>query len=153
MQQCIATIADTLEVCKFSTARIKNEMSLKDMAELFSAATGTELNEEGIRKIADRIWTLERAFIVREGVTRQDDIFVGRHTDEPPHGGPLDGVPHDQEKWDKLLDEYYDLVGWDKETGAPTRAKLEALGLKDVADELEWTRISFKERRARLPWT
>ncbi len=150
--QCIATMADTLEVCKFTTTRIKNEMSLKDMAELFSAATGMELNEEGIRKTADRIWTLERAFIIREGVTRQDDIFVGRHTNEPPHGGPLDGVPHDQEKWDKLLDEYYDLVGWDKETGEPTRAKLEALGLKDVADELEWTRISFKERRARLPW-
>jgi aldehyde:ferredoxin oxidoreductase len=90
-----------------------------------------------MRKIADRIWTLERAFSVREGISRKDDILVGRYTDEPVHEGPLEGLRHDQEKWDKMLDEYYDVVGWDKKTGVPTRAKLESLGLKDVADELE----------------
>jgi len=36
-----------------------------------------------------------------------------------------------------LLDEFYELRGWDKTTGRPTREKLEELGLKDVADELE----------------
>jgi aldehyde:ferredoxin oxidoreductase len=125
---------------------------MKDMAELFSAAVGTEVNEDGIKQIADRIWTLERALIVREGVTRKDDILVGRLTDEPPHGGPLDGIAHDQAKWDKMLDEYYDLVGWDKKSGVPTRAKLETLGLKDVADELESTESARKERYTRLPW-
>ena len=43
----------------------------------------------------------------------------------------------DREKWDRMLGEYYDLNGWDKKTGIPTRARLEALGLKDIADELE----------------
>jgi hypothetical protein len=28
------------------------------------------------------------------------------------------------------------LIGWDVNTGWPTRAKLEELGLKDIADEL-----------------
>lgn len=150
--QLIATMADTLEVCKWCTKRIGMEMSLKDMAELFSAAAGIKVDEDGMKEIADRIWTLERALIVREGVTRKDDILVGRLTDEPPHGGLLDGIAHDQVKWDKMLDEYYDLVGWDKKTGLPTRAKLEALGLKDVADELESTESARKERYARLPW-
>lgn len=36
-----------------------------------------------------------------------------------------------------MLDEYYELRQWDKETGWPTRAKLEELGLKDAADELD----------------
>jgi aldehyde:ferredoxin oxidoreductase len=36
----------------------------------------------------------------------------------------------------KMLDDYYNVVGWDKKTGAPTRATLEGLGLQDVADEL-----------------
>ena len=128
------------------------EMSLKDLADLFSAATGTKVDEDGMKEIADRIWTLERAFIVREGVTRKDDILVGRLTDEPPHGGPLDGMAHDQAKWDKMLDEYYELVGWDKKTGVPTRAKLEALDLKEVANELESTESDRKERYTRLPW-
>ena len=96
-----------------------------------------ELNEEGIRKTADRIWTLERAFIVREGITRKDDILVGRFIDEPVHGGPFDGLSFNRKDWDEMLDEYYDLVGWDKQTGIPTRAKLEKVGLKDVADDLE----------------
>jgi len=35
-----------------------------------------------------------------------------------------------------MLDEYYEVRGWDKKSGAPSRAKLEELGLKYVADEL-----------------
>ncbi len=112
------------------------ELNVKEMSELLSAATGIDMNEEEMREIADRIWTLERAFIVREGISRKDDTLVGRLANEPVHGGPLDGLRFDQQKWDKMLDEYYDLVGCDKETGVPTRATLESLGLKAVADEL-----------------
>jgi len=150
--QCLTTLADALEICKFSTTRVGMAMSLKDMADLFSAATGIRVDEDSIREMADRIWTLERAFLVREGVTREDDTLAGRWKEEPPRGGPLDGIPHNQEKWDKLLDEYYDLVGWDKRTGAPTRTKLESLGLKDIADELERDAAAIKQRRASLPW-
>jgi aldehyde:ferredoxin oxidoreductase len=31
---------------------------------------------------------------------------------------------------------FYEQLGWDKETGSPTRAALERLGMKDVADKL-----------------
>ena len=151
--QLIATMADSLEVCKWCTKRIGMEMSLKDMADFFSAATGLKVDEDAMKDIADRIWTLERAFLVREGITRKDDILVGRYTEEPPHGGLMKGIGHDQAKWDKMLDEYYDLVGWDKKSGEPTRAKLEALGLKEVADELASTdENARKERYTRLPW-
>ena len=33
-------------------------------------------------------------------------------------------------------DMMYEEMGWDKVTGAPTRATLEKFGLKDVADKL-----------------
>jgi aldehyde:ferredoxin oxidoreductase len=46
------------------------------------------------------------------------------------------GIGLDREKFAKLLDEYYTLRGWNPETGRPTRAKLEELGLSDVADVL-----------------
>ena len=51
--------------------------------------------------------------------------------------GQYDGLKFDHEKWDMMLDEYYDLMGYHKETGIPTRATLESLGLGEVADELE----------------
>jgi hypothetical protein len=35
-----------------------------------------------------------------------------------------------------MLDGYYSVSGFDAKTGWPTRAKLEELDLKDVADEL-----------------
>ena len=35
-----------------------------------------------------------------------------------------------------MKDAYYSKRGWDMATGWPTRAKLEELGLKDVADGL-----------------
>ena len=35
-----------------------------------------------------------------------------------------------------MLEEYYHERGWDIGTGIPKRSKLEALGLRDVAEEL-----------------
>jgi len=135
--QGIATIADALELCKYSTEWHAQEMDLQAMAELFSAATGMKVDGKDMREIADRIWSVERAFSVREGITRKDDTIVGRQWNEPSPSGQYKGFKFDQKGWDKMLDEYYELVGWGKETGAPTRAKLEELGLKGIADELE----------------
>ncbi len=130
------TIADALELCKFSTPFLNMELKVKDMAPLFEIATGIKMTEDEMRTIADRIWTLERSFLVREGVTRKDDIMVGRFMDEAVQNGPYKGLAFDPKEWDRMLDEYYELVGWNK-NGVPTRARLESLGLTDVADELE----------------
>lgn len=132
----LCTIADALELCKFNTRYIGMKMVVEDIVPLFVMTTGVKVSEEDMKKIADRIYTLERAFIVREGISKKDDVLVGRFMDEPVHGGPNEGVAYDRNKWNKMLEEYYELVGWDKETGVPTREKLEELGLKDVAEEL-----------------
>ena len=42
-----------------------------------------------------------------------------------------------REELDYMLKEYYAERGWNPETGAPTRAKLEALGLGYIADQLK----------------
>ena len=36
-----------------------------------------------------------------------------------------------------MLDEYYEERGWDVKTGIPTKEKLVALGMADIADNLE----------------
>ena len=43
----------------------------------------------------------------------------------------------DREKFPKLLDKYYELSGWSLDNGYPTSAKLQELGLDDVAEELK----------------
>ena len=35
------------------------------------------------------------------------------------------------------MDMFYEAMGWDKETGIPTRETLEKFGLADAADKLE----------------
>lgn len=76
---------------------------------------------------------------MREGIydSRQDDYLPERFYNETLTKGPKAGVRMPKEKYDLMLDEYYVTRGWDKETGWPTRQKLEELSLKYVADDLE----------------
>ena len=49
----------------------------------------------------------------------------------------IKGFKLDKEKWDDMLDEYYEMNKWDVRSGFPTRKCLEELGLKEIADDLE----------------
>jgi aldehyde:ferredoxin oxidoreductase len=123
-------------------------------SKILSAVTGNEVDERGLYEIGERVFNLQRAILVREG-------HVGRDFDTLPDflfNMPLE---HDQmnpeclvpgkdgeaisrkgsvvvrEEFEKMKDEYYQLRGWDVATGLQSRAKLEELGLRDIADDLE----------------
>jgi len=57
--------------------------------------------------------------------------------EEPLPDGPYKGENIGKKALDKMLDHWYELRKWDKNSGIPTREKLEELGLRYVADELE----------------
>jgi aldehyde:ferredoxin oxidoreductase len=82
---------------------------------------------------AERAANLKRAFNVREGFGPDDDTLPDRMF-EPLLGGSLKGVAIDRGDFAKMLDLYYDMVGWDKESGFPTPAKLAELDLDWVED-------------------
>lgn len=111
-------------------------IDMPELKEMLYAATGIEdfYNEDNLLKIGERIWNIERAFNVREGFSRQDDALPQRFSHEKLANGPVKGQVVDM---DRLLDDYYEARGWDKSSGNPQRSKLESLGLKSVADELE----------------
>ena len=48
-----------------------------------------------------------------------------------------EGQVVDRDEFEKMKSEYYGLRGWDVESGLPTRAKLEELQLRDIADDLD----------------
>ncbi len=89
---------------------------------------------EYLNKVGERIYNLERAFNVREGFSRKDDVFPSRITTEPlKNAGPSEGQVI--RKPDALLDEYYHNRGWD-ENGIPTPQKLRELGLEGVIKDI-----------------
>ncbi|MBE9501435.1 MAG: hypothetical protein IMY87_03275, partial [Chloroflexi bacterium] len=105
-----------------------------DAVEGYKHLTGHEVSiEEGL-KVGEKIINLSRAFNAREGFDRKDDAMPERFLTEPVSGGMQDGAR--VESLDAMIDEFYTECGFDLKTGWPTRAKLEEVGLKDVADEL-----------------
>ncbi len=133
--QNLCTLTDCLELCKYNTEFQGEAMNIEDLAGLFSLATGIEMDEKAMSTVAERIYAVEKAFLVREGMTRKDDIVGGKWGSEPIVGGPAAGERIHPEKFDKLLDEYYQLRGWDS-MGIPTTSTLSALGLEDIAEEI-----------------
>jgi aldehyde:ferredoxin oxidoreductase len=55
---------------------------------------------------------------------------------EPLKGGASKGQLISKEDLKGMLDEYYEARGWDVNTGVPTKAKLQELGLDNVAKDL-----------------
>jgi aldehyde:ferredoxin oxidoreductase len=121
-------------ICQFPMS--SGMVPLDLLSKMLYAATGVEEFKklEYLIALGERIVNLERAFNVREGFFRKDDVLPERFLREPYPRAPARGQVFEL---DKLLDEYYAARGWDLKTGVPTRNKLEELGLKDVANELE----------------
>ena len=150
-EDCYAA-TDSLGLCAFATtARYGVTPTL--MARMLSAATGVEFSEDSLMLAGRRIMNLEKAFNVREGATRKDDKLPYRLMNEvlisaaaetenrsetaDSHPEPVKEKINSQAYLDQMLDEYYELHGWDKETGLPRYETLERLGLGDIALELD----------------
>ncbi|MFX1340437.1 MAG: aldehyde ferredoxin oxidoreductase family protein [Promethearchaeota archaeon] len=108
-----------------------------DYVELTNLALGTDLNEEEFMLLGQKSYNLEKAFnTLHVGFTREDDLPHRRFFEDPIQSGPHMGEKLDLIKYNSMLDNFYDLHGWDKKTGWQTRETLEELGLNDVAEKL-----------------
>ena len=109
-----------------------------EISELYSAATGWETTVDDLKRTGTRILNVEKAFnLLHTNFDRKDDYPTRRDLEEAIPAGSRKGWKYDRQKWDNLLDEYYEMHNWNKQTSYPTRACLEELDLKQVADELE----------------
>jgi aldehyde:ferredoxin oxidoreductase len=124
-------LADCLGLCRIGTNTFSpNRLGFQDYADLLRVITGMEFTAKELQQIGERIYTLERLFNIREGATRKDDYPVDRYFLEPtPAGMPRNrGKKLDRKKYEKMLDENYEMHGWDK-GGVPKKETLETLGL------------------------
>ena len=112
-------LVDSLGFCSSMRFVLNVDIQL----ELLNLALGTELTKEEFLTIGERILNLERQYNVRCGMTRKDDTLPKRFLEEPMTEGLSKGQTCNL---DLMLDEYYEVMGWDKE-GKPGEAKLTAL--------------------------
>ena len=98
--------------------------------EYMNAITGWDLDYEEIILTGKRITTLLHGFNLREGFKPGDFKLPERVNGNPPmKAGGLKDVTIDSEG---LKRQFYEAMGFDVETGAIRREKLEALGLQDL---------------------
>jgi aldehyde:ferredoxin oxidoreductase len=119
---------DCLIACAFGAFAITSQ----DYADAVAAITGWPFSQEELRLVAERAWNLTRLFNVREGFNRKDDTLPERIFTEPATRGPSNGQVMDRASFEKMLDEYYEIVGWNKLIGIPTDKKLRELGLEKL---------------------
>jgi len=118
------TVGDMLGTCRWA---IKVGLTKMDLPpRLFSLATGQDTSEDDLLRAAQRTLTLERAFRIMRGVRR--DTLPKRVFESAVPDGPCKGERLDREKFERMLDEYYSLRGWDKD-GIPKETTFKEFGL------------------------
>ena len=128
------SLFDSLDLCIFMFAPVRT-FRIPQLVEIVAAATGWETSLWELIKVGERATTLTRAFNVKHGATRADDKLPDRLF-EKLKGGPLDGNKMDREEFDKSLPLYYEMMGWDAETGVPRPAKLYELSIGWVNEHI-----------------
>jgi len=121
---------------------------------IFSAVTGIETDEIGLNQYGERIFNLQRGLLLREGRRpKADDVPEEFNFTDPVETvfmnpdvivpGPEQevisrkGQTLDRDVFEAMLKEFYDLRGWDSESGLQKAKTLEHLGLSDLVQDLK----------------
>ncbi len=104
---------DSLVVCTFASWAL----GLDYYARFLKAITGVDYDVIKLTHIGERIYTLEKLYNLREGLSKKDDDLSPRFKNEPLKEGMSKNsvVP-----LDAMLGQYYYARGWD-ENGVPTQ--------------------------------
>jgi len=117
--QNFMAVIDSLIICKFA---LTCGYTLTHLLKLIYFVTGYKINVDEFKRAGERIFNLKRLFNNRLGISRKDDRLPDRINKPLPEGW----TKHHSPDLDLMLDEYYQLRGWDKE-GRPSTEKLTEL--------------------------
>jgi aldehyde:ferredoxin oxidoreductase len=132
----LCAAGDALGICRFVTKWMTpGFLGFDEFAEITNAAMGWDVTAQDVMEAGERIWNIEKLFLIREGLGRKDDWLPDRCFDEPWTHGPRKGQHQDREKFAQLIDEYYREHGWDNE-GFPTKETLKRLSLDEEPSRL-----------------
>jgi len=119
-------VDDAMGMCAgLSSFPLKPPYHLHNYPTFISAATGMDLDTEGLVTITKRIRNLVRANNIRRGMRRADE--------KPPQNHWKKRLPEYEEE---LLSTYYAYKGWDND-GVPKEESLRELGLDFIAEDFK----------------
>lgn len=120
------TISDCLVQCWFCSFN-----DTETQLEALNAATGWNMSVEEIMKVGKRVVNLMRLYNLKAGLTPDKEKPAPRYCSQSVDGPNKDKpvAPH----WEKILDLFYQLMGWDRKTGKPLPETLKALGIEHLA--------------------
>ncbi len=125
----IFALVDAAGLCVFLSIRYLFTPDLEvrpvRLTELLNLATDAGYTVESLLQAGERMYNLERMFLLRAGFTTVDDTLPPRMLHEPMPEGAAKGHVVELEQ---MLPEYYRVRGWD-ENGVPTAEKRAELGL------------------------
>lgn len=130
--QDMTTIGDAATLCRRMTECTYGFFLSQEIADTLSVVTGRSYTVDELRTIAERVYTVERLFNCREGLKRGSDTLPGRFLTELIPEGPRQGSGLDYHQLSQMLDDYYEIRGWDRATGAPAPLTLERLGIEEM---------------------
>ena len=120
---------DSLVVCRFN---IRNDIN--GLCKALNAATGWDFTPEESMKVGRRAVNLLKAFNIRHGIGEELDIPSPRYG-SPAVDGPVKGMDILSD-WDQIRRDYYEQMGWDRQTSKPLPDTLKRLGLEYVITDI-----------------
>jgi len=126
---------DSLVICMFPTrTMVLTRGAIERVIDILNATTGWDFTKEEADRQAHRVANLFRAFNFRHGIKpdieRPSPRYGSTPTDGPAKGMGI--MPH----WDYMLDNYYQLMGWDRTSGKPFPETLRSLGLEELVADI-----------------
>ncbi len=132
-------IIDIMGLCACTSTWMDiNLFTLDDIAEFYKFTTGEDVSGEYLMLVGEKLQNIERVFnYLHTGFDRKDDYPPEKLRNISVHDGTYKGEKLDLNKWDQMLDEYYEFHKWEKVSGIPTQETLINLGLADVVEKLQ----------------
>ena len=138
LQRIRGGIFEFIVACRFPW--IELGWDLQHYADYFNTITGMNWTLADLFKVGDRIYALMKIFLLGGfpgwGRTRDYPPKVWFDPSNADKEGPIAGKVLEWDKYEKLLDSFYEIRGWDKR-GIPTKKTALALGLAKEAAEVE----------------
>jgi aldehyde:ferredoxin oxidoreductase len=130
LSQLFFSAMDSYSLCQFVFGPAWQLYGPAEFVEILNAATGWDVDVQEVLTVGERRLNMMRAFNAREGFTREDD-YLPKKIYSPLQGkGPTAGSAWQKEELEQAKDVYYQLAGWNVETGNPGSEKLKELGLE-----------------------
>ena len=122
---------DSIGICWFGTWGVPGSLSFVPQA--VAATTGwADFTPEEALTVGERVITLERIFNLKRGLTVESDLDVPPRLLDAPTSGIAEGKAFG-DFFPGMLKEYYQIMGWDPETGRPLPETVKRLDLEEAA--------------------